>query len=49
MDRGLLSKETHKTVVRLAPPLVVTKEQLDWAVQQIREVLEEMDEIRLAS
>lgn len=49
MDRGLLSKETHKTVVRLAPPLIVSKEQLDWAVQQIREVLQEMDEIRLAS
>jgi ornithine--oxo-acid transaminase len=49
MDRGLLSKETHETVVRLAPPLIVTKEQLDWAVGQIREVLQEMDEIRLAS
>jgi ornithine--oxo-acid transaminase len=49
MDRGLLSKETHETVVRLAPPLIVTREQLDWAVQQIREVLQEMDEIRLAS
>jgi len=49
MDRGLLSKETHETVVRLAPPLIVSKEQLDWAVQQIREVLQEMDEIRLAS
>lgn len=49
MGRGLLSKETHETVVRLAPPLIVSKEQLDWAVQQIREVLQEMDEIRLAS
>ncbi len=49
MARGLLSKETHETVVRLAPPLVVTREQLDWAVEQIREVLQEMDEVRLAS
>ena len=49
MTRGLLSKETHETVVRLAPPLVVTREQLDWAVTQIREVLQEMDEVRLAS
>jgi ornithine--oxo-acid transaminase len=49
MSRGLLSKETHETVVRLAPPLVVTREQLDWAVTQIREVLQEMDEVRLAS
>jgi len=49
MGRGLLSKETHETVVRLAPPLVVTKEELDWAVDQIRDVLREMDEVRLAS
>ena len=49
MGRGLLSKETHETVVRLAPPLVVTKEELDWAVKQIRDVLQEMDEVRLAS
>ncbi len=49
MDRGLLSKETHETVVRLAPPLVITREEIDWAVQQIREVLQEMDGVRLAS
>ena len=49
MDRGLLSKETHETVVRLAPPLVITREQIDWAVVQIREVLQEIDEVRLAS
>ncbi len=49
MDRGLLSKETHETVVRLAPPLVITREQIDWAVVQIKEVLREMDEVRLAS
>ncbi len=49
MERGLLSKETHETVVRLAPPLVITKEQIDWAVTQIREVLAEMDSVRLAS
>jgi len=49
MERGLLSKETHETVVRLAPPLVITLEQIDWAVKQITEVLQEMDEVRLAS
>lgn len=49
LARGLLSKETHKTVVRLAPPLIVSKEELDWAVDQIRDVLQEMDEVRLAS
>ena len=49
MERGLLSKETHETVVRLAPPLVISKEEIDWAVQQIREVIEENDKVRLAS
>ncbi len=49
MERGLLSKETHETVVRLAPPLVISKAELDWAVTQIREVLAEMDSVRLAS
>lgn len=49
MDRGMLSKETHETVVRLAPPLVITREQIDWSVTQIKEVLAEMDKIRLAS
>ena len=49
MDRGLLSKETHETVVRLAPPLIVSQEEIDWAVTQIREVLGEIDKVRLAS
>ena len=49
MERGLLSKETHQTVVRLAPPLVISKAEIDWAVEQIREVLGEMDKVRLAS
>ncbi len=49
MGRGLLSKETHETVVRLAPPLVIGREEIDWAVTQITEVLEEMDRVRLAS
>ena len=49
MARGLLSKETHETVVRLAPPLVIDRQQIDWALQQIREVLAEMDRVRLAS
>jgi len=49
MDRGLLSKETHETVVRLAPPLIISREEIDWAVQQISAVLNEMDRIRLAS
>jgi ornithine--oxo-acid transaminase len=49
MDRGLLSKETHDTVVRLAPPLVISKTEIDWAITQIREVMIEIDRLRLAS
>jgi ornithine--oxo-acid transaminase len=49
MERGLLSKETHETVVRLAPPLIISREEIDWAVLQIREVLAEIDRIRIAS
>jgi ornithine--oxo-acid transaminase len=49
MARGLLSKETHETVVRLAPPLIISQAEIDWAISQIREVLGEIDRIRLAS
>ncbi|MDF0729086.1 ornithine--oxo-acid transaminase [Cytobacillus sp. S13-E01] len=33
---GLLCKETHDTVIRFAPPLVITKEELDWAIERIK-------------
>jgi len=39
MERGLLCKETHENVIRLAPPLVITKKQIDWALKRINEVL----------
>lgn len=42
MARGLLSKETHETVVRLAPPLGVPQALLEWALEQIHAVLAEM-------
>jgi ornithine--oxo-acid transaminase len=42
MAKGILSKETHETVVRLAPPLVITREQIDWAVERIAAVLKDM-------
>ncbi|MCB9420664.1 MAG: ornithine--oxo-acid transaminase [Ardenticatenaceae bacterium] len=38
-DRGILCKETHKTVLRFAPPLVITKEEIDWAADHIEVVL----------
>lgn len=39
MRNGLLAKDTHKTTVRLAPPLIITKEQIESAFSIIREVL----------
>ena len=38
-ERGILAKETHEQVVRFAPPLVVEKSDLEWALEQIAEVL----------
>ena len=38
-DRGMLCKDTHVHTIRLAPPLVITKEQIDWAVEQLAAVL----------
>ncbi len=49
MQRGILSKETHDTVVRLAPPLTISRSEIDWALDQIDAVLAEMDRLRLAS
>lgn len=40
MARGVLCKETHDTVMRIAPPLVITRDEIDWAFDQIRNVLE---------
>ncbi|MEK4423836.1 ornithine--oxo-acid transaminase [Solibacillus sp. FSL K6-1523] len=37
-ERKLLCKETHNTVIRFAPPLIISKEDLDWAISQIKEV-----------
>jgi ornithine--oxo-acid transaminase len=39
VERGVLAKDTHGSTIRLAPPLVVTREELDWAVDQLGEVL----------
>ncbi|MCM3765908.1 ornithine--oxo-acid transaminase [Neobacillus niacini] len=38
-ELGLLCKETHDTVIRFAPPLVITKDELDWAIERIEKVL----------
>lgn len=39
MDEGLLCKETHENVIRFAPPLVITEEEINWALERIYKVL----------
>lgn len=41
--RGVLCKETHGTVIRFAPPLVITAEQIDWLAEQVEEVFAEIE------
>jgi ornithine--oxo-acid transaminase len=38
-NEGILCKETHDTVIRFAPPLVITHDELDWALARIRKVI----------
>jgi len=39
-ERGILAKETHEQVIRFAPPLVIEKETLEWALSHITEVVQ---------
>jgi ornithine--oxo-acid transaminase len=39
-DEGLLCKETHERVIRVAPPLIIRRAEIDWAFERIKEVIE---------
>ncbi|HCF56756.1 MAG TPA: ornithine--oxo-acid transaminase [Myxococcales bacterium] len=39
MKEGLLCKETHDYVIRFAPPLIIKKEEIDWALERVEKVL----------
>jgi ornithine--oxo-acid transaminase len=39
LERGVLAKDTHSQVIRLAPPLIIERAELDWLVTQLRDVL----------
>jgi ornithine--oxo-acid transaminase len=39
-ELGILCKETHDHVIRIAPPLTITREEIDWAVKRIKQVIE---------
>lgn len=38
-EEGVLAKETHEQVIRFAPPLIITKKEIDWALERIEKVL----------
>jgi ornithine--oxo-acid transaminase len=38
-ELGVLCKETHDKVIRVAPPLVITREEIDWALERFRQVM----------
>ena len=44
LARGVLAKDTHGSTIRLAPPLVVSTADLDWLVEQLAAVLEELSD-----
>ncbi|MES2252227.1 MAG: ornithine--oxo-acid transaminase [Pseudomonadota bacterium] len=41
LAEGIIARDTHKVTIRFAPPLVITKEQIDWALERIEKVLGE--------
>lgn len=43
MDEGILCKETHDNVIRFAPPLVITKDEIDWAMERIEKVVTSLE------
>lgn len=43
MGEGILCKETHDNIIRFAPPLVITKDEIDWAVERIEKVVKSLD------
>jgi len=43
LNEGILCKETHETVIRFAPPLVITKAEIEWAVDVIKTVITQIE------
>jgi ornithine--oxo-acid transaminase len=43
MSEGILCKETHERVIRFAPPLIITKAEIDWAFERIKKVIASME------
>jgi ornithine--oxo-acid transaminase len=49
LAKGVLSKETHRTVVRMAPPLIITRQDLDFALDRFEEVVHELTKVPQSS
>jgi ornithine--oxo-acid transaminase len=43
MEEGILCKDTHENIIRIAPPLVITKEEIDWAIEKFEKVIKSFD------
>jgi ornithine--oxo-acid transaminase len=43
LKRGILSKDTHGTIIRLAPPLVITRDEVDWVLRELRAVISDAE------
>ena len=43
LTKGILSKETHETVIRFAPPLIITKKEIDWALEIFKKLISEIE------
>ena len=39
-DEGILCKETHDRVIRIAPPLIISRQEIDWAFERIAKVIQ---------
>lgn len=46
-EHGLLAKPTHDTIIRLAPPLCITREEIDQSVETIKKALDDLDRMSL--
>lgn len=46
LERGVLAKDTHGSTIRLAPPIVIERDDLDWAIDQLEAVLSQLRESR---
>jgi len=45
LKKGILSKETHESTIRFAPPLIIEKKEIDWAVQTFKDTLKEIEQV----